>query len=64
MHTTDLHFEEMGVYDVDGISDGTPDVEFDGGHGSNGEIFLLSQIHHRVVVPVPFSICWSEIIVK
>ena len=52
----DLHLEEVGVDDVDGVANGTPDVEFDGGHGCHWQVLPLSEVHHRVVIPVPLPI--------
>ena len=43
--------------DVDGVATGTPDIELDRGHGCDWEVFLLTDVDHRVVVPVPLSIC-------
>ena len=47
--------------DKDGVANGTPDVELDGGHGSHWKVLLLTQIHHRVVVPVPLPIWWNRV---
>ena len=42
---------------MDGVPNGTPDIELDRGHGCDWEVLLLTDVDHRVVVPVPLSIC-------
>jgi len=51
-----LHPEQVLVYNVDGVTDSTPDVKLHSGEGRARQVLPLAKHYNGVVVPIPLSI--------